>query len=442
MHWSRMPTSIRRNDVIRALSFAIDLIDSGLGSHNQEVARIAGALASQIGLTQTACRDVMLAAMLHDIGRLHVRVPLTDNGRMHRREAKIHSHAQVGAEFLLGYPPLAFAAELVRHHHVPWRHGGGQTHLGRPVPLGAHVIHLADYIHESLVEAMRPLAARDGIVQDVVGRSGMIFHPGLVQGFERLATREAFWLEVGLPAQAPGPLDIDGDERLHVEDGSLLDCARLFARLIDMRSRFTATHSAGVACVAAWLAHRAGLSEREVAQLRVAGYLHDVGKLVTPLEILEKPGALSAQEMLHMREHTFFTYQILARIPGLGPIVHWAADHHETLDGRGYPFQLKADELSLGARIMAVADIFTALSERRPYRKAAKPDQVEAILSGAVANCKIDRAVVAMLVEDMPRALAALHRAQAEALDDYESFWRQVEQADVSLNEAAVAAGR
>ena len=98
----------------------------------------------------------------------------------------------------------------------------------------------------------------------------------------------------------------------------------------------------------------------------MAGNFHDLGKLVIPNSILEKPGKLNDEEFALMKQHTYFTYSILTTIGGIQEIAEWAAFHHERLDGNGYPFHLNASKLSTGARIMAVADIVTTLAEDRP----------------------------------------------------------------------------
>ena len=104
--------------------------------------------------------------------------------------------------------------------------------------------------------------------------------------------------------------------------------------------------------------------------MRAAGYLHDLGKIAVPSRILDKPAPPSQHEWAVLREHTYHTFRVLDTIGGMPQISEWAAFHHERLDGTGYPFGHEGKDLTLGARIMAVADIFTAVTEDRPYRAA------------------------------------------------------------------------
>ena len=131
----------------------------------------------------------------------------------------------------------------------------------------------------------------------------------------------------------------------------------------------------------------------------IAGLLHDLGKLSIPDHILEKPGALDEQEKLLMKQHTFYTYHLLGKIDAFHTVKEWAAFHHEKLNGEGYPLGLEAAEISLGARIMAVSDIYQALSEDRPYRKAMSKDKAFAILDQMVADNHLAGNVVEKLKE-------------------------------------------
>jgi HD-GYP domain-containing protein (c-di-GMP phosphodiesterase class II) len=165
--------------------------------------------------------------------------------------------------------------------------------------------------------------------------------------------------------------------------------------------------------VAVFLAKSCGFCETELYLMRIAGLLHDLGKLSIPNEILEKPGPLTHQEQLIVRQHTFYTYRILEQIDNFQDVAGWAAWHHETLDGKGYPFKLGEDVLTLGARIMAVADIFVALAENRPYRKKLPQETVSRIMKDMVQRQKISGSIVEILLDSYPKAEAIVLRAES-----------------------------
>ena len=136
------------------------------------------------------------------------------------------------------------------------------------------------------------------------------------------------------------------------------------------------------------------MSEEDIFLLEIAGELHDIGKLSIPSSILHKEDKLTAEEKSIIKQHTYHTYYLIDRLNTMYTVRDWAALHHEKLDGSGYPFHLKANQLDLGSRVMAVADIATALSEDRPYRSRRSKKKILDILWDLVKDNKIDGDVV------------------------------------------------
>ncbi|MCX7843973.1 MAG: HD-GYP domain-containing protein [Candidatus Bipolaricaulota bacterium] len=140
---------------------------------------------------------------------------------------------------------------------------------------------------------------------------------------------------------------------------------------MDLREPYTAGHQRRVAELACAIAQELGLSAERIQGLRVAALLHDVGKaLFVPIEILSKPGKLTDLEMALIREHPRAGYEILRRVEFPWPVAEIVHQHHERLDGSGYPRGLKGEAILLEARILAVADVVEAMSSHRPYRPA------------------------------------------------------------------------
>jgi len=198
--------------------------------------------------------------------------------------------------------------------------------------------------------------------------------------------------------------------------------ANMFSHIIDFRSPFTATHSSGVTVTAEFLAKAMDFSDNEAFMMKIAGYLHDLGKLTVPVEILNKAAGLNTDEFRIIRSHTYYTYRILENITNLEVINSWAAFHHETLDGNGYPFHLNGSELSLGAKIMAVADIFTAITEDRPYRKGMCKKESLSVLNTMAGNNKIDSNIVAKVAENFKAISEARESAENNAVKEYKEY--------------------
>jgi HD-GYP domain-containing protein (c-di-GMP phosphodiesterase class II) len=137
--------------------------------------------------------------------------------------------------------------------------------------------------------------------------------------------------------------------------------------------------------------------------------LHDIGKLAISNRILDKPDPLTGDELAQVRRHPLITARILERIPGFAHLAPLAAAHHERLDGSGYPYRLRAENLTTPMRVLAVADVFEALTSARPYRPPVSAETALRILR-ADAPARLDADVVEALAEMLTPREAAAHR--------------------------------
>jgi HD-GYP domain-containing protein (c-di-GMP phosphodiesterase class II) len=293
---------------------------------------------------------------------------------------------------------------------------------GVAVPIASHYLHLADRIDIAVLRHVHPLSQVNIVTRKIVAQSGLMFVPELVSLFERVAEKEYFWLDLVSPSiDRVLEKKMEG-ANVELDQEALVDLAKLFSHIIDFKSPFTSTHSAGVAVAAEALARLAGFSHYECQQMRIAGYLHDLGKLSIPTEILDKAASLSVDEYDKIRSHTYYTRRILESIPTMEIVTEWAASHHERLDGQGYPYHFAGQELSLGARIVAVADVFAALTENRPYRESLPQSEVLEILDRMASTGKLDPTLVALLRTHYDDIFARRISAQEEAAAEYHSI--------------------
>ena len=158
--------------------------------------------------------------------------------------------------------------------------------------------------------------------------------------------------------------------------------AHVFAGIVDAKSPFTGAHSHRVANLSVDIARTLGWTPERTEEVRSAALLHDLGKLSVPNSILDKPGKLDPTEWEIMRMHALYTERILEHVPGFEWLAFATGAHHERLDGTGYCRGLSGDAVPDLARILAVADVYDALSAERPYRGALSPDAVFAIMEG------------------------------------------------------------
>jgi putative nucleotidyltransferase with HDIG domain len=160
---------------------------------------------------------------------------------------------------------------------------------------------------------------------------------------------------------------VRSNERL---EGVLRSITTLIGKVVEARDPYTQGHEQGVARIGRQIAEEMGLPADEVEAIEVAALVHDVGKLSVPAEILTKPGTLSDTEFQLIRVHSQGGYEILKDIDFDWPVADIVVQHHERMDGSGYPAGLAGDEISVAARVLMVADVIEAMAAHRPYRPA------------------------------------------------------------------------
>ncbi len=412
-------------DLVLCLSQAVDLVSPLVADHHKRTAQIAYGLGMQMKLPEAELHDLVIAAALHDVGGLTCKDRLLTLDFEYQDP---YGHSVMGYLLLKTFPPFRVPADIVRFHHVPWMNGKGTAFDGLPVPRTSHILQLADRVAVLLDVNRDVLEQVDGILEKIRPQAGERFVPEQVRALEALAEKEAFWLD----AVYLQHLDVLSRrlrwEEMRITEDEFFGLTNLFRRIIDFRSQFTAAHSAGVAAVAEFLAYRCGFSLTDCRMIHLAGLMHDLGKLAVPAEILEKPDKLTKEEFAVMRRHTYYTFHLLEPLKVLDVIRVWAAFHHERMDGHGYPFHLVENELPLGSRILSVADIFTALTEDRPYREGISGEKAFKILSDAASQHRLDREVVDVLSEHLDEVNEARRSAQAAALDEYHRFVETAEE--------------
>ncbi|MGQ9844298.1 MAG: HD-GYP domain-containing protein, partial [Spirochaetota bacterium] len=366
-------------DIFIALSRSIDLVDSAVGNHNKRVAYIAGRVAHNMRLNSNDITKVVIAGALHDIGVVK-ETEYTELAHFNYRSG-IDFHSELGYRLLKSCSFTKDLAPIVRYHHVYYKE---KNIPSTPDSLLSDIIFLADRVDALIDYSTCVLSQKEKVCATIQEFANDKFNPNVVTHFVTLADQESFWFDLHYTNIEKTIKDfIFFNHPLSLEE--IHEIAKLFTKIIDFKSRFTATHSSSVAMIARQLGSFLNFSERECLMLDIAGHVHDLGKLAIPLTILEKKGSLTKDEFRIMKHHPYFTYQVLDHINDLTfkVINEWASFHHERLDGRGYPFKLSSSFLTKGSQIMAVADMFTALSESRPYRDAMGDNEIIHILQEA-----------------------------------------------------------
>lgn len=424
------------NRLVLSLSEAMDHIHPEIVGHQARVAYISLCVGRCMGFGEQPLSDLFRGAALHDIGLTGVenRIKGIHLGQLE----EVYWHGELGYQLLKDNPLFAKAADFIRFHHVPWSDGRGAEYKGVPVLMGSQVILLANMVERAIDRRIPVLEQNEFVIKQIQALAGRHLHPECVDAFCQAARAESFWLDVTSDRIYSIILKRLNGPQLTIDEVALQPIAEVFARLVDANSHWTAVHTAGVTASAVSLSQRLNFSPREQHLMRVAGYFHDLGKLAVPMAILDKPDKLNVQELAAIRTHTYHTFRILDTIGGMPQIAEWAAFHHERLDGKGYPFHHVGENLTLGSRIVAVADVFTAIIEDRPYRKGMTPQESLAVLKKLVDSGGLDGVVVGALERDFGAIDEARRDEQAQYLEKQKRYAKLARQMEESFEQSFV----
>jgi HD-GYP domain-containing protein (c-di-GMP phosphodiesterase class II) len=438
---------IALSGVIGALSYALDIAEGQPPGHAVRSCLIGMRLAAELDLTAAQRSDLFYALLLKDAGcsansnrmsvlfaaddraakatsklvdwsnpraaflwslrtvapgtglrrRIEVLKGIRDEGEVTRSfmEARCDRGAEIARMLFLSEETAAAIRSLDEH----WDGGGMPDGLrGEEIPLAARILCLAQTVE--VFHAARGLKAARAMAKR---RRGRWFDPTLVDAFLRVCGDHEFWGALESPDVSewePPDLALAGD------DARLDRIAEAFARVIDAKSPFTASHSERVAEIADGIAAVLDFGGDERRTLRRAGLLHDIGKLAISNRILDKPGKLTDEEFRAVRTHPVHTLRSLERAPCFVDLAELAANHHEKLDGSGYPRSLDAGALDLPMRVLAVADVYEALTADRPYRGPLPVQEALAIIDRDVPN-RLDFDVRSALEHHLARSPAS-----------------------------------
>lgn len=404
-----------------SLYYALQLKDTGCSDSAARMTRIVGGsdreanyiarlsdwarpYKSYLRTLRTLSRHILPTSNLLPRVARFARIGLA--GQKNHREM-IRLRCERGAEIVRKLEMGELAAEAVRCIDEHWDGSGYPNGLkGREIPLLARICSVAQNLDIFATEDGTRLAM--AVIRQ---RSGAWFDPQLVRVAESLCDTGALWVNCrvndGVEATRRAVLELDPGMRTQLVPERVDRICEAFASVVDAKSPYTYRHSMGVAEVAVEIATEMGLSQDRIQLVRRAALLHDIGKLYVPASILDKPGKLSPHEWEVMLEHPKVTRSILERVSSFRELAAIAAEHHEKLDGSGYPLQLTAKDMSTESRVVAMADTFAALAEKRPYRNAIAPQEILEMLAPDIPT-KYDAACFAALcavAERMPQKL-------------------------------------
>ena len=438
--------TILLSEVLGALSYALDLTEGEPPGHAQRSCLIGMRLAAELQLDAETRSDLFYALLLKDAGctanaarmaalfgaddhalkhsakrvdwarrlpafawsvravapkesprvKLERLLAIKDEGEVTR--SLMQARCDRGAEIARMIGLSEGTAEAIRTLDEHWDgHGQPRWLAGEEIPLLGRILCIAQ-----TVEIFHAAGGLDDAYAVADRRSGTWFDPGLVNALGAFRTDAAFWSSLTEPDLTRWEPE---DQVVTLDGDRVLQIATAFAAIVDAKSSWTYFHSDRTSVIATSIGAALGLDDDELSDLRYGALLHDIGKLAVSSRILDKPSSLTDAEFERVKEHPLFTQWVLERVSCFEALAPVAAAHHERLDGSGYPRGLDAYTLTLPMRVLAVADVYEALTADRPYRQALPEDEALEIMRGEVPR-RLDADAYAALeaVIDRPPA--------------------------------------
>lgn len=382
------------NELLVSLSQTLDFAEKGIlrnnTNHGMRVAYISGRIAGALGMPEQNLFDLISYSLLHDNGIMNSMLESTSRADFSPETDP--GHCVEGEKNIATFPFLRREKNVILYHHEHYDGSGFFGIAGRDIPHYSRVISLADSV------AVRIAAGwRNDEILDFVENNAHLFDPVVREAFRELANFVEFWLNMEDMFVRGSLISMLPKVKRELNYKEVRNISQIFSRIIDAKSPFTGSHSRGISEKTGFICQYYEFDERTYWKMRIAADLHDLGKLAVPNEILDKPAKLDKDEFRVIQSHPFYTRKVLGMIDGFQDITEWASNHHEKLNGSGYPYGLDESRLDFNSRILACVDIYQALTENRPYRKGMSHPVAIHIMNGMAKDGLIEPTVV----EDM-----------------------------------------
>ncbi len=391
------------SELMTALSLMMDLDENRKLYHAWRVAILAERMSRDI--LPEYRTQIFYAGLIHDIGAISLPDHVTHytDFRQHFKNPILFNHSAKGAEIAREIGPLSIAAEMIMDHHEHWDGGGYPRGLkGNNINLGGQILRIADTF--DILARVRPPLDLNDMKTALMSRRGYEFSDIMFELLVSTLEKDNFYEEIMDDKKISEILpQIVGDlppVDLASCNSDLRNTVKIFAQVIDAKHSYTAGHSERVANYTYKISKALGLYEDEAEKFEIAAFLHDAGKVAIPKSILDKPAALTVEEFKLMKRHPVYTMEILSMVSKLKDLVRIAGGHHERYDGRGYPDGAVGQNIPLGARIMAVADAFDAMTSLRPYQRTKSREEAKEVLaknSGSQFDPEIAKVAISVL---------------------------------------------
>jgi len=391
-----MQKTLTYNSILLAISSLLDYTEmdilENITNHGRRVAYISLRIGEQLGFSKEDLFDLGSLALLHDVGATQSISNQTLITIKRDDLEKFRDHCILGQKILDNTSRFSNRKDIILYHHENFDGSGFFGKVGNEIPMMSQIISLADNLERQHFSRASGYHHKT-VLQDIIQKTGTFFSPALTLKLQEIARAKAFWMDL-----EPQNIDFALVKHLPVvnnpiDEITFHNMAETISAVVDAKSTFTSLHCKGLEQKALKFAISCGFTTEKTKKFQLAALLHDIGKLVVPTSILNKITPLTSDEMEIIHEHPYYTEKTLEIMGVDSEIIRWASNHHEKINGSGYPKGLQSDSLDHESRALAALDVYQALTEDRPYRPGYTQKEAMRILNMLVENNELDREV-------------------------------------------------
>lgn len=414
--------SVNNKDLINIARRAFNLVDPRLIGHGSRVSYIVFKLLEEDGCSSpTQIRDLLFLSTLHDIGAYKTE----EIDKMVEFETgDIWNHSIYGYLFFHYFSPFKDMSSIILFHHASWQILEKLDNVSDTIKKYSQILNLADRFDIYLLANKNPSLENFKIYLE--SQRGTYYSRSVIDLFNRT---DLSFLSRASSAQER---EYSLTEKMRVQFDQILEevpfsieekdnLIKMLTYAIDFRSPHTVTHTITTTVISLELATLIYDDLNEINNVVCGAMIHDLGKIGIPVEILEYPGKLSPQAMNVMKKHVGLTDHILGNSVS-SVIREIALRHHEKLDGSGYPRKLSGKDLTVSQRIVAVADIVSALSGTRSYKDAFPKEKTISIIVKMAENGLIDSDIVSLITTNYDTIMSSVRERSAPTLKIYQEM--------------------
>lgn len=387
---------IKKIDLINILTDTLDYLENDLpngpSNHSKRTTIIALYIAKILNLDEKELNSLCIYSLIHDCATSNEEFSSIEKlGRDQLEETK--THCFVINEIVPKSLIKSVYENVILYHHEKWDGSGLFKKKGNEIPFLSQIIKLANDIEILYRENEKP----NNIFKLINHKCDLYYSSKLVEAFNIAQKNPHFYNSLKNSHIEKELINIIGNRELDIDSLTFYDLTNILKAILNTKSPFTYEHSSRVAILASSMANYYNFDEQKKEEFIFAAIFHDVGKLLVPNSIINKKGPLTKEEFMIIKEHPLHTNKLLKKVPVFNNICKWASQHHEKLNGSGYPYGLVENQLCFESQLLSVIDIYEALSSDRPYREALSEENLSQIMYEMSNKGELNK----MIVEDV-----------------------------------------